>query len=181
MCQDCVFRPSSRPLPARVSAPCLPADSGGPAGGRPPAPREEKPQECPSCPHVALRFPSSSLQPLPGSEAPARCETPLPLGRRLGWPWGLFWEPLLRSNGLVRATLTFLSWEEGRTGGGGAAGRWTAPHTHGVEKGARALQEFRLGGGWDGHRGELPLFETDWGPFHPTPSPGFSKGSAFFL
>lgn len=143
-------------------------------------PGEEKPQECPSCPHCALSFPSSSLQPLPGSEAPARCETPLPLGRRLGWPWGLFWEQLLRSNGLVRATLTFLSGEEGRTGGGGAAGRWTAPHTPGVAKGASALQEFRLGGGWDGHR-EVPLFEADWGPFHPTASLCFSKGSAFFL
>ena len=42
-------------------------------------PREEKPPDRPGYPHFALSFPSSSLQPLPESEALAQFETPLPL------------------------------------------------------------------------------------------------------
>lgn len=43
--------------------------------------------------------------------------------KEAGLARGLFWEPLLRSNGLVRATLTFLSGEEGRIGEGRGSGR----------------------------------------------------------
>jgi hypothetical protein len=60
-----------------------------------------------------------SLQPLPGSAATVPFETPLPPALKgTGLARGLFWEQLLRSNGLVRATLTFLSQEEGRAGEG---------------------------------------------------------------
>lgn len=65
--------------------------------------------------------------------------------------------------------------------GGAAAGRWTAPHTHWVEKGASRLQEFSLGLGAV-TKEEFLHFETDWGPLHPTPFTVLLKGiTPFFL
>lgn len=101
--------------------------------------------------------------------------------KEAGLAGGLFWEQLLRSNGLVRATLTFPSQEEGRIERGGAAARRpTALHTHWVEKGASRLQEFslRLGAVT---KEEFPLFETGWGPLHPTPSTVLLKGITPFF
>lgn len=59
------------------------------------------------------------------------------------------------------------------------AGRWTAPHTHWVENGARRLQEFslRLGAVT---KEEFLLFETDWGPLHPTLCTVLLKGITSF-
>lgn len=91
--------------------------------------------------------------PLPG---------PPPALKEAGPARGLFWEQLLRSNGLVRATLTFLSWEEGRAGeGAGQLGDLSRTPTGVDEKGASGC--FRVGGGNSASAGlltrELSLFE----------------------
>lgn len=78
--------------------------------------------------------------------------------KEAGLARGLFWEQLLRSNGLVRATLTFPSGRRaGLERGGAAAGRATAPHAHGVEeKGASGLQAFSLVGAGTVTEGNFP-------------------------
>lgn len=83
---------------------------------------------------------------------------------------GLFWEQLLRSNGLVRATLTFPSREEGRIGEGRGRGGGSQPRTPtGVEeKGASGLQEFSLGLGADTQE-EFLLWKTGLGTPPPQP------------
>lgn len=99
----------------------------------------------------------------------AQFETPLPPARRLGR--GLFWEQLLRSNGLVRAMLTFPSQRRAGLRGGGAG-----PHTHGVEprgpRQAAGIQAQRRGLS-QGERETLPSLDMDWGP-PPHPLPGTS-------
>lgn len=112
---------------------------------------------------MVLRFP---VQP-PRANAwvcrPSGLEAPLPPALKKAGPTrGLFWEQLLRSNGLVRATLTFLSWEEGRAGeGAGQLGDLSRTPTGVDEKGASGC--FRVGGGNSASAGllnrELSLFE----------------------
>lgn len=97
-----------------------------------------------SCPHLVLIFPAQ-----PSATAwvcrPSGLEAPLPPALKEAGPArGLFWEQLLRSNGLVRATLTFLSWEEGRAGeGAGQPGDLSLTPTGVDEKGASGC--FRVG------------------------------------
>lgn len=71
--------------------------------------------------------------------------------KEAGLARGLFWEQLLRSNGLVRATLTFLSREEGRIGQGRGSLEEIDSPAHptptGGGEGASGLQEFSLGAG----------------------------------
>lgn len=84
---------------------------------------------------------------------------------------GLFWEQLLSSNGLVRATLTFPSQEEGRIGEGrGGGGRITALHTHRGwrRRGPAGCRNSASGWGLS-PRGNFSSLKTDWGPLHPTP------------
>lgn len=100
---------------------------------------------------------------------PSGLEAPLPPALKEAGPArGLFWEQLLRSNGLVRATLTFLSWEEGRAGeGAGQSGDLSRTPTGVDEKGASGC--FRVGSGNSALARlltrKLPLFEKT-GPLY---------------
>lgn len=92
---------------------------------------------------------------------------------------GLFWEQPVRSNGLVRATLTFLSQEEGRAGEGAGQrqGDLDCTPTGVEEKGARGgLREICLG--WGCHWGNGPLWIP--GPLYPTPFTVLLKGITAF-
>lgn len=89
----------------------------------------------------------SALRAIAWVYRPSGLEAPLPPALKEAGPArGLFWEQLLRSNGLVRATLTFLSWEEGRAGeGAGQPGDLSRTPTRVDEKGASGC--FRVGSG----------------------------------